>query len=325
MRSAVSQAVKSSVAWIGNRVPSPPTGLPVILLYHGTPRKTIAGRVDESSLAQQIRFLKENFDLISLDDFKANSNGGRRQVLLTFDDGFRNNYDVARPILRAYRAPAVFFVSSRHAEPGKFLWFAYLRALEDWFAGTTITFRGNTFSMQPEHRRASMERLKNILLRLTPHPRAMYEAIENELPALADFMTEEKIADLCAGMTSDQVRDLAADGLFTIGCHTVDHPFLTRCTPDEMERQIGCNTDWIQRSTGAPVRTIAYPSGDYDASVLRVCERFGFDQGYAVIPARRPPGAYELPRIGIYGTSLDVLGFVVRWGNTMRAMRVPMG
>lgn len=325
MRSAVSQAVKSSVAWVGSRVPSPAAGLPVILLYHGTPRNTIAGRVDEASLAQQIRFLKENFDLISPEDFKPNPKSGRQQVLLTFDDGFRNNYDVARPILRTYRAPAIFFVSSRHAEPRKFLWFAYLRALEDWFPGSRIVFRGNTLSMQPEHRRASMERLKNILLGLTPHPRAMYDAIENELPALSDFMADKKIEDLCAGMTADQVKDLAADGLFTIGCHTVDHPFLTRCTAEEMEHQIGSNADWIQRVTGKPVHTIAYPSGDYDARVLGMYERFRFQQGYAVIPARRPPGTNELPRIGIYGTSLDVLGFVVRWGNAMRAMRVPMG
>ena len=323
--SAVSQVVKSSVAWIGSRVPYPATGAPVILLYHGTPRKTVAGRVDEAALAEQIRFLTQHFELISPEDFKSNPNGGRSQVLLTFDDGFRNNYEVARPILRAYHAPALFFVSSRHAERGKYLWFAYLRALEDWFPEPTITFRGQTFPMRRENRRASVERLKNILLGLRPHPLAMYEAIEDELPALADFMTEERIADLCAGMSADQVRDLAEDRLFTVGCHTMDHPFLTRCAQDEMARQISENTTWIERATGQRVHAVAYPSGDYDSSVLEVCKRFRFERGYAVIPNRRPAGVYELPRIGIYGNSLDVLGCVVRWGNAMRAMRVPMG
>ena len=321
----VSQVVKSSVAWIGSRVPYPAAGAPVILLYHGTPRKTIAGRVDEAALAEQIRFLTQHFELISPEEFKSSRNGARSQVLLTFDDGFRNNYEVARPILRTYRAPALFFVSSRHAEDGKYLWFAYLRALEDWFPEPVLTFRGKTFSMRREHRRASVEQIKNILLGLTPHPLAMYEAIEQELPALADFMSPERISDLCAGMTADQVRDLAADRLFTVGCHTVDHPFLTRCASDETARQITDNVAWIERATGQRVQTVAYPSGDYDSRVLDVCKRLQFESGYAVIPARRQAGAYELPRIGIYGNSLDVLGFVVRWGNAMRAMRVPMG
>jgi peptidoglycan/xylan/chitin deacetylase (PgdA/CDA1 family) len=325
MQATVGQVVKSGVAWAGWRIPSPTVGNPVILLYHGTPRKSPAGRLDESSFARQIQFLKRHFELIAPSDFGAQRSGGRTRVLLTFDDGFRNNFEVARPILCEHDAPAMFFVSSRHSQPGKYLWFAYLRALEDFYPEPAVTFRGSTFSLRGEARRPSIERLKNILLTLRPHPTAMYEAIENELPALEDWMTPEQINDSCAGMDAGQVCDLAQDPLFTVGGHTTDHPFLGRCTEVEMRRQIDENKSWLERASGHTITEFAYPSGDYDSSVISACKEFGFGRGYAVIPAARPAGSYELGRIGVYSTSLDVVGFLVRWGSVLRALRVPMG
>ena len=324
MPAGVSRVLKSGVAWAGWRIPCPLAGAPVILLYHGVPRKTKAGRVDAKAFQEQIFFLRQHFELIDAEG-EASQRNGRPQVLLTFDDGFRNNYDVVRPILQRYQAPAVFFVNSRHAERGKYLWFAYLRVLEDWFPADKFSFRGEVFSMTAENRRRSMARLQQQLLDLRPHPQAMYAAIERELPALSDFLSEGRIADLCAGMTEDQVRELSADPLFRVGCHTVDHPFLSRAERGDMAWQLAENKRWIESLTGRVCDMVAYPSGDYDSVVLSACRDLGFTRGYAVIPASRTPAAEELPRIGIYGPSLDVLGFVGRWGSLLRAMRVPMG
>jgi peptidoglycan/xylan/chitin deacetylase (PgdA/CDA1 family) len=319
--------VKSSVAWAGWRIPAPASAAssPVILLYHGTPKTPPAGRLDERSFARQIRFLKEHFDLISPQDEGVRARRGRPQVLLTFDDGFRNNFEVARPILREHNVPAVFFVSSRHSREGKYLWFAYLRALEDWCPESAISFRGTTFSLRGDARRASIERLKNVLLGLRPHPEAMYTAIENELPKLENWMTAEQIRDLCAGMDAGQVRELAHDPLFAVGVHTVDHPFLSRCTGEEMRRQIRENQVWLEQATGNSVAEIAYPSGDYNARVVAACQEYGLDRGYAVIPAALSSPRFELGRIGVYSTSVDVVGFLVRWGSTLRSLRVPLG
>lgn len=306
-------------------MPGPASGDPIVLLYHGTPRKTRPGRVDESSFAQQIRFLKQHCELIGPESLRFAPRNGRPRVLLTFDDGFQNNYRVARPILQEHGIPATFFITSRHGTPGKYLWFAYLRALEDWYPETTITFRGERFPMAQDERRSSMQRLMNLLLSLKSHPLAMYQAIESELPRLDNFVPPEALEDLCSGMSAEQVSDLASDPLFTIGGHTVDHPFLTRCTRDGMLQQIQENKRWIEEECGVPVQEFAYPSGDYDGEVLNACARIGFARAYAVIPSKRTPGPLEVGRIGIYGTSLDALGFIVKWGNTLRAMRIPLG
>ena len=97
----------------------------------------------------------------------------------------------------------------------------------------------------------------------------MYEAIEEELPRLEDFVSRQKLADCYAGMTAEQVDELSRDPLFSIGVHTVDHPFLSKCRAEEARRQILDNKKWIEKVSDKPCDSIAYPSGDYNAEVWR--------------------------------------------------------
>ena len=86
-----------------------------------------------------------------------------RRILLTFDDGLRNNAEVVAPILRKYDIPAVFFVCSRHAVPGQYLWFSYLQALERHFNGDGFLLRGEFIRMSGDQRRQSIAQLKETL------------------------------------------------------------------------------------------------------------------------------------------------------------------
>jgi peptidoglycan/xylan/chitin deacetylase (PgdA/CDA1 family) len=229
------------------------------------------------------------------------------------------------PGLRQYRVPATFFLCSRHAAPGRYLWFAYLQALEAHFPSGSFSFRGHVMDMSPDQRSATMARLRTWLLELTPHPAAMYGAIEDELPRLEDFVSAEYLADHYAGMTVEQIQEVASDSLFTIGAHTADHPFLTKCRPDEVVRQLDTNREWLEGIVATRCGAVAYPSGDYDDDVLNHCHALGFDDGYALTPRSGLRPELQVPRVGVYSTSLDVLGMKVQWGNVLRALRYPIG
>ena len=246
-------------------------------------------------------------------------------MLLSFDDGMRNNATVVAPILRRHRIPALFFVCSRHATPGRYLWFMYLRALERHFAGNGFRFRGEFIDLTPAQRQASVRRLREFLLTLTPHPAAMYQVIDGELPRLEDFVSEPVIADSYAGMTAEQVGELADRQLFVLGIHTVDHPFLTKCNSQELMQQMQHNKIWIESACQSPCNIVAYPSGDYNEAVMDCNRRLGIAQGYAVVRKMNSNSSYEIARMGIYGTSLDVLGFKAYWGNHMRRFNVNVG
>ena len=298
---------------------------PVVLMYHGVPTRSTAG-VDGAVFEEHVVYLKQHFTTVAPDDIENRRRPLERcRVLLTFDDGFRNNLTVVAPILRKYDVPAMFFVCSRHAVSGKYLWFSYLRALEAHFPGNALSFRGASLDLSAAKRRESVERLSQILLALTPHPAAMYDAIERELPRLEDFVSDEDLADRYAGLTAEQVAELDRDPLFTVGNHTSDHPLLTRCEPGEALRQMRDNREWVERLCGRRCDVIAYPGGDYNADVLSSCRAAHHARGYSVSPYVHGDPDFEIPRLGIYSPSVDALGFKVYWGTLIRSMGVAIG
>jgi len=219
----------------------------------------------------------------------------------------------------------MFFISSRHSRPGKYLWFSYLEALEKGFRGNGFPVGGEFIDMSLNKRRESMRSLQEMLLSLKPHPAAMYEVIDKELPRLEDFVSANELADYFAGMTEEQVGELASDPLFSLGIHTVDHPFLTKCDSEEVHRQILNNKAWLERFSNQPCTAIAYPAGQYNADVLMQCCRLGVTEGHALVPLLGTNPDQELARVGVYSGSLESLGFKVQWGNWARSIQSAIG
>ncbi len=299
----------------------------MVCLYHGVPGTATTDGVDGAVFERHMRFLKQHCEFVRpADEGRRRKGHDRLRILLTFDDGFRNNAEVVAPILRRHGIPAIFFVTSRHTEAGRYLWFSYLWALEKHFKGDGFLLRGDFIDMRANQRAESVDRLRRDLLALTPHPTAMYDVIDNELPPLQDFVEAHELTGSYAGMTTEQIGELASDDrLFTIGGHTVDHPFLTRCLPGEARRQMADNRTWLEELTSRPCATLAYPSGDYNDEVVDTCRAVGFNRGYATTPIARRDKQFEVPRMGIYSPSVDVLGFKIQWGNVLRALNVKVG
>lgn len=107
----------------------------LVLCYHGV--RSGAWRGDEPAHAQ-LHIDADNFDAhceliasachpISLDDWRRAAGGGTplpdRPVLMTFDDGYRSVFDLARPILKRHRIPATVFVCSEPVRAQRLFWF----------------------------------------------------------------------------------------------------------------------------------------------------------------------------------------------------------
>ena len=291
---------------------------PVVLMYHGIPEHAEGSWIDAASFEDHIRFLKHNFEIISPTQRKAKSKTRNRvRALLTFDDGFRNNAEIAAPILRRHGVPALFFVSSRHSRKGHYLWFTYLRILAEYYKGDCLTFRGERMDMSHDARPRTISRLIRILVDLDPHPQAMYDAIEKELPPMSEFVTEAEADERGAGITEEQLAELSRDDLFHFGAHTVDHPLLSRCSDAEALHQILENKSWIERATKRTCDAIAYPMQDYDRRIIKLCKQLGFREGYTVTNTLKLDSAFEISRVGVYRKSLDRLGLKVRWATIL--------
>ena len=301
---------------------------PVVLMYHGVPRgcgpthpvapwentQPLKAKVFE----QHISFLERNCTFIRPEEYATARGSLRRPVaLLTFDDGFRNNAEVVVPILKRHNIPAVFFISSRHCAPGKYLWPNYLQMLETYFPGDGVTLNGEFIPLQGTQRRPGIKELKDGLVALKPHPNAIYTAIDAQLPPLESFMSAALRADECEGMTVEQVQSLAADPLFTVGAHTIDHPYLTRCEPQEAERQMYENKSWLESLTGKRCDLLAYPLGDFNSKTVEACRHVGFQQAFGVEREGLLPAQFAIRRVGIYSNSLVPLGIKLWFGHRL--------
>jgi peptidoglycan/xylan/chitin deacetylase (PgdA/CDA1 family) len=301
---------------------------PICLLYHGVPQINLKPpeiSLNSETFEEHIIFIKKHFQVIFPRDIMHRRHASDKvQVLLTFDDGFQNNATVVAPILRQYKVPAIFFACTRHITPGNYLWFNHLSILEEKFPHRGFCFYGVFMDMSPERRSDTITRLQEHLLSLRPHPAAMYAAMEH-LPHPEEFLTGQEILDWCAGMTREQIAELDADPLFTVEVHCHDHPFLTKCDPDEQARQVKENQRLLGDICGRKSAVISYPLGDYNDAVLRLCQQAGFTQGFAVNSNRLNGLHMEIPRVGVSKPSVKILAFKILWGNYLRALSLKVG
>lgn len=279
---------------------------PIILLYHEVPKT----EVEVGMYGFNGKVFDEQIDLISkycnLVDFKEFNQKrkvfGKVRILITFDDGFKNNFEVAVPILIKYSTKSIFFISSRHISSSHVLWFQYLKLFEIYCRDTDQIIKRLQIKDV-----SNFEEYKDYLFSLEDHPYSIYTELER-LPNLTTFLTEVQIDDWARGMTIEQIKLLSDHELFTVGVHTEDHPFLTKCNIKIAEDQIKQNIDFIEGITQERPEAIAFPSGDYNQEILALCHRLQLKYGFAVYKKGYSDyPQFEIPRIGLYTISLNHL------------------
>jgi peptidoglycan/xylan/chitin deacetylase (PgdA/CDA1 family) len=213
---------------------------------------------------QQLCLLKKEFDVIGPDELETAVGAGRgRYVLLTFDDGYRDNFDDAFPILKRHGLPATFFVTTGFLDRRQISWWDEIAWMVHASPRSELQVNGwldTALSLSPEERGRT---ILSLIERCRPLPREATQVFLNSL-------AEETESGRHHGdghefwMTWDNVRQLRAAGMH-IGGHTMNHPFLTRLSADEQEQEIvGCKNR-IEKELGEPMRYFAYPYGSRDS------------------------------------------------------------
>jgi len=99
-----------------------------ILFYHGIESEIINPRIQPihlrfESFQKQIKYLEQNFHIISIDELynriKNNYKIDSRSIVITFDDGYKNNLEIVMPFLNSKKIPFSVFISTNHIDSGK--------------------------------------------------------------------------------------------------------------------------------------------------------------------------------------------------------------
>jgi peptidoglycan/xylan/chitin deacetylase (PgdA/CDA1 family) len=258
------------------------------------------GPLNAAEFERRVLHIKRHYGFLTLEQALARlrSEPAARglPVMLTFDDGYRSFARLAYPILRQHAIPVVLCVTTGAvAERG--LWTDEVREAIQRAVFATVTTP------------LSQARLK---LGDPASRAAAAEALIAELKRLPDRERRRAVRELCerAGpprdwrrkmLDWDELRQLARDGLVTIGAHSVTHPILSRMEEPEAEAEIRGPRQELERALGIPVTVFSYPNGrqeDFTAACQQMAAAAGYGIAFSTMGGLARPGCdlYAVPR-----------------------------
>ena len=228
----------------------------------------------------QMAFLAGRYRCLRLDEVVEALHGGRQlprnAVVVTFDDGYRDNYEYAYPILRRHGIPAMFYVTTGCLDGGEPLWTSEIRRIAHDARRPQMTDPVTQAEYElatPAGREAAIRAIKTYLVKL---PHARRTATLAELRARADATPRPERRTM---MTWAEVREMAEHGM-DVGAHTVTHPRLPAMPLAEAEREIRDSRAELATRVGKPVAHFSYPNpGDgqhFNRVVQQIVARAGF-------------------------------------------------
>jgi len=259
---------------------------------------------------RQLAWLKRHADVIGLDDLDSVASGAPgRSVLITFDDGYLDNFQLALPVLERHGVPATFFITTGFIDGRQVAWWDEIA----WMVKHALRHRWPARLATHEALRPdwSLNEAPAVIQRLLQTYKGLPTA---EGPGFLDEIAEATGSGRCPltddsapWMTWDQIRRMQEAGQ-SIGAHTVTHPVLARCNREQQRHEITESKRRIEEMLGRPVTAFSYPVGTADAFTVETEElmreagirwAFNFQGGY--LDATRSPSAdrFSLPRIAM--------------------------
>lgn len=255
----------------------------------------------------QMRLLKKRFRPMRLTDVAAVLDAGEAlpadAVVVTFDDGYDDNYRVAYPILRELGVPATFFVSTGHIDSGRpfaYDWLVHMILLSD-APGLVLPELGIDLPM-PKKRDERRKLAGRVLLEMKNLSAIAQSNLITRLEREWMMPSNVTAAD-CRPMTWTQLREMRDAG-FEIGSHGVHHRMLAKLPQQDMEDEVRDSKVSLERELGITKALMSYPVGGdraFDERVMEATRACGFQLACCYVcgtnlqPARNRYALQRLP------------------------------
>lgn len=226
--------------------------------------------------ATQMAILSRYFTVLPLEELVARAQVNAippRALAITFDDGYRDNYLHAFPVLQRLNLPATIFLTTGPMDNGTALW--HDRAFE-MFRRTNreqLSFRGEFYALQSiVQKRRALDGILRYLRTCAPETREeTLRQVWSDLVGNAEAKSHEMLY-------WQEVQEMKAGGI-TFGAHTVTHPILSHMPIQDAIQEIAASKQRIEEQVNSAVRLFAYPNGgenDFNDHVKTAVRELGF-------------------------------------------------
>lgn len=302
----------------------------IVLMYHrivATPTDPWGMCVAPSNFSGQLEAIRDAGRPMALVDYVRAQRQGDvpdRSIVLTFDDGYLDNYEQALPLLQRHEVPATLFVTTCNIDSGREFWWDQLETVllaPDELPGRlqlqapqgTLSWELGKASAYDDGQRLADRGVKAWQAEAGSRL-AFYYLVWKTIWPWPVQRRDEAVAQVVAwaghdpvpstarrSMSSAEIRAMGQGGWMSIGAHSVDHLPLDVHPVDEQRRQIRESRRHLESIVGEEITTFAYPHGEYSPDTIRLLREEGFDCAVTVEHRLAFPGSdlMRLPRFGV--------------------------
>lgn len=288
-----------------------------ILCYHrvGTAGVPVFSRLEPGVFEAQMRYLKKHYRIVPLGQLCQELQQARTvppTLAITFDDGYRDLYTHAFPVLQKYAIPATIYLIGKCMETGEAPWYDRI-------------FVALEFSPKPILELELAEPRKLILSNPASRAAAAWEIVcylrsipdvqRRKWCAAFEQRMRPPMARLEGRMLNwDQIRAMQGGGIY-FGAHTMTHPSVSQLDPAELQEELVKSREFLEEGLQTPVEDFAYPFGkpsDCSMAAEDVLSRSGYRSAVTTSAGRNTVGMnpFRLHRMQIGDDgSLPSFGF----------------
>lgn len=291
-----------------------------ILLYHRVaPRSghwSSYSSIIPSDFERQLAYLASNFHVIPLLELahiiQNDLTFPKKAAVITFDDGYKDNYLFAYPLLKKYGLPATIFLTSGYIGRDQLFWWDKVNYLIEHTSMKTLDLPDlGIFSLS-----STLQRRK-VFTHIRDKLKTMPEA---EKQKMIGYLASETKIEVPPGIAAnlilswEEVREMAGQWI-EFGSHGVTHAILTNLQEEEAEIEMVVSKKEIEERLQKPVLSFSYPNGGFRSEMGGVLKKSGYKCAVIVRGkiAKKKDDPYELPRISGFGDfnkfKLNISGF----------------
>lgn len=251
-----------------------------ILMYHRVCPKEDNWSVpplSPESFEKQMEYCCRNYEILPLEKvarcMQQRKPLPEKAVVFTLDDGYKDNYTYAYPILKKYCIPATIFLTTGHIGTGNLFWFDKVRYILWNVLPRTLTLDelGTCVVKTATDRTRAALTIIKALKRLPDEEKNL---VIEKLFNISEVSIPSGLGNKLI-LSWDEIREMNSNGI-VFGAHSVNHPVLTNLPLEQAKWEIIESKKAIEERLGQPVTAFSYPIGDVNPELIEYVKESGF-------------------------------------------------
>lgn len=234
---------------------------------------------------KQLKFIRKHYNICNPRDFYNSKQQNGISIFLTFDDGYKDNYDIAYPLLKKYSIPAAFFIVTSLPDTNDWLFHDKLRFLV-------------------QNGKIIQDEAEEVLTKLNQGEDIKQEFVQKVEDEWKNFEMPRLM------MNWKEIKEIDNSG-FIVGSHTHMHKPLLFLDSSQREEELKRSIEILSHKLNKEITHFAYPNGLYDNDCFKMFNNSSLQFVYTTKPGinKQTDSPYEIKRIGINAS--DSIGIIL--------------